>query len=1070
MRIVNRIQLMLAFLLISFWVPAQPGQLRFQPFSEKGSLGSVGEITQDDFGFHWFNSSRGLYRWDGSEGTLFLHRNGDPTSIASNEINEIAIDERQDLWIGTRQGLSRFDRKTETFETLLKDYRVVSVLDDGDGSIWAGTRENGLFRIFKGTHETVQYLHDPEDSTSIAGDRISIILKTQEGELWMAVAGAGISLYQRETDDFKHILVDPEHPERFPSSKFRDIIQTRDGTFWVAASRGGLTHYDHQRGTFEHFTPDPDDPNALPTTEAYSLMEDKKGQIWIGTWGRGLHILDPGTGKMRHFRHQPDFPNSLPDDVITNIFQDREGLIWIGSAYGSLATVDPRQDAFIHYRNNPQNDNSLSENFVRGIYEVSENELWSGTYHGGLNIYYRDEERFELHLNDPNDPSSISSNTVWGIMKDRKGQMWVATSDGLNCWRPGTEDWQRFQTSPNDPNTLSAKTILCVAEAPDGTIWAGTWNEGLNALDPETGYTVRFMPDDRPGGLPRTGIKELLFDSKDRFWVGSNEGLALFQPEDSTFKLYSHDPQDPSTIASDGINSIMEAPEGKIVICTNSGLSIFTPETETFENFTVINGLASDEIFGVELDKDGSYWLSTTFGIHKFNPTTGKISIYTYEDGVQANEFGVWSHHHGKSGRYYFGGSNGLTEFLPKDIPKDSIASPTAITGFYLLNQPVPIQPDSVLPQSIPFTEEITLNYRDYIFAFSFSSLGNRKHDRCEYAYRLKGFNEEWIYTDQRNRRATFTNVPHGSYVFQVRSRNGNGVWDEKGAEIKVRILPPWWKTWYARGSGIILLLGLAYALYWSRISTLRRQKQTLEQRVKEATGEVLFQNRLLSQQKEEIEKEKERSDDLLLNILPEAVADELKQNNKATPRYFPEVSILFSDFIGFTTLSEGMAPQELVAILDSIFREFDRIVERHQLEKIKTIGDAYMCVGGLHNEPMGQASNVVAAGLEMVETIEKFNLAQRAAGLPEWNIRLGIHTGEVVAGVVGEKKFQFDIWGDAVNTASRMESSGEKNRVNISGATFGRVKGEYKCISRGRIPAKNKGEIEMFLVEGRFK
>lgn len=1064
------IYLTLVVLILPLLTNAQPGQIRFQPLEGAENVGSIGSVYQDSLGFFWLNSSRGLTMWDGAETTLFTHSDADTLSIAGNDIQGIAFDSDHNVWVASTNGLSCINRRTGKSKTFERGKRFVSVLCDGKGSIWAGTRKNGLYRISSGSSELVNYTHDPENPTSIAGDRVPIICKAKNGDLWFAISGVGISILKKGEDEFEQFLFDPDHPERLPSARFRDIMQARDGTFWIAASKGGVTHYFPETDEFEHYMPDPDDQNSLSSTEAFCLMEDREGLIWIGTWARGLNILNPKTNEIRRFRHQPDFANSIPDDVITNVFQDRQGLIWVGSSYGELAVVDPQQFIFTHYRNNPQNSNSLSQDFVRGVYEVSEDELWIGTNNGGLNIYHRKDNRFELEVNDPDDPNSFPYNGIWDILKDKKGRMWVATSDGICRWRPASRDWFRIQGTPEDPHTLSAGTLLSFAEAPDGMIWAGTWNKGLNAVEPESGFTHRFMPSDEPGGLPRCGIKDLHFDSKDRLWLATTEGLALFLSSDSTFQLFQPEPGNPNSITSKSTHCLAEDAQGRILIGTANGLNIFDPKGSTFTSYSIDDGLASNEIVGIEIDQNGYLWLSTHFGLNRMEPQTGQIKIFTYKDGLPSNELGLWSSHKGQSGRLYFGSSNGLCEFDPLQLTLDTTPSPTAITGFFLFNQPAVIHEDSILTQSLPFTDQITLNYSDYIFAFSLSSLGNRKNKNCEYAYRLKGFNEEWIYTDQKNRRATFTNVPHGDYVFQVRSKNGNGVWDNTGTELKVRILPPWWKTWWARGLGILLLLGIAYGIYWSRVSTLRRQKAMLEKRVREATAEVVLQNRLLSEQKEEIEKEKERSDELLLNILPEAVAEELKRDNKATPRYFPEVSILFTDFVDFTKLSEGMTPQALVEVLDAIFREFDRIVERHQLEKIKTIGDAYMCAGGLHNEPQGQATRVLSAGLEMVETVKRFNESQKAAGLPEWNIRLGIHTGEVVAGVVGEKKFQFDIWGDAVNTASRMESSGSKNRVNISDATYKRVKDVFLCTPRGKIAAKNKGEIEMFLVENRLE
>ena len=1072
------IRILLGGFLFPLLAHAQPGQLRFDIFDGSNLTGGTIMMLQDSIGYFWMGTQEGLVKWDGSEAQRYLHRDGDSTTLANSEIYSLAIDEEQNLWIGTLSGLSFFDRRTEKFHNLLPGVRVVDLQIDQSGNLWCGTRKNGLIRIAKDSRKVTQFKHAPETPGPIPGNRVGDLVLADNGDLWAAVYQTGISIIKLSEMDQANvdtlidlktdfIAFDPENKDRLPSGKFRDMIQARDGTWWIAASKGGVTHYDPTQDSWEHFMPDPDDPNSMTSTEGYSLMEAQDGKIWIGTWAGGLNILDPVTKKIQQYQHQPDLSNSLPDDVIIDLFQDAEGLIWISTFYGGLAIHDPNWNAFTVYRNNPTDPNTITQNFIRGVFEYSDNELWIGTNNKGLNVFYRDEGRFELFEHDPNDPHSIASNSPWGGLKDQKGKIWMGCNGGISRFRPETRDWVSFTHDPNDPHTLSNNTILSLGEAPDGYLWAGTWAYGLNVVDPETGYVTRFEFSEEPGGLPDCGIKSLLFDSQGRLWLGTTEGLLLYQAADSTFKPYIHEPNNPESISNNSINDLKEDPEGNIVCCTHGGLSILNPETEVFRNFRYEQGLRSEMITGMEIAPDGIFWLATGEGIHRFDPKTEALSIYSKEDGIPDDGFAPWANHIGNSGRIYMGTSSGLCEFRPEDLVEYSEPSPTAITGFFLFNRPVPIHPDSALPMALPFLDGITLDHSDDIFAFSFSSLSNRKNDKFEYAYRLNGFNDNWIYTDQLNRRATFTNVPHGTYTFEVRSRNGNGIWDEVGDSIIVRILPPWWKTWWARSLGILIVIGIAFAIYWSRVSTLNRQKKLLEIKVREATAEVVFQNNLLSQQKEEIEKEKDRSDELLLNILPEAVADELKKDQQSTPRYFPEVSILFSDFVGFTQLSEGMTPQHLVEILHTIFKEFDRIVGEHNLEKIKTIGDAYMVAGGLHNEPQGQATAVVAAGLDMIKAVEKFNETQKAKGLPEWKVRLGINTGEVVAGVVGERKFQFDIWGDAVNIASRMESSGQENRVNISHTTYERIKDTYHCTFRGKIPAKNKGEIEMFLVEG---
>jgi class 3 adenylate cyclase/Tfp pilus assembly protein PilF len=215
------------------------------------------------------------------------------------------------------------------------------------------------------------------------------------------------------------------------------------------------------------------------------------------------------------------------------------------------------------------------------------------------------------------------------------------------------------------------------------------------------------------------------------------------------------------------------------------------------------------------------------------------------------------------------------------------------------------------------------------------------------------------------------------------------------------------------------------------------------------------------------IEKEKERSDELLLNILPHETAEELKLNGKATPKYYKNVSVLFTDFQGFTGIAEKLSPQELVEELNECFSAFDQIITKYGLEKIKTIGDSYMCASGIPTPIENNAFLMVKAALEIRDYMLTHHAKRLSEGHETWDLRIGVHTGPVIAGVVGKNKFAYDIWGDTVNTASRMETSGVSGEVNISGATYEQVKDHFICKHRGKIMAKNKGEVDMYLVEG---
>jgi len=284
------------------------------------------------------------------------------------------------------------------------------------------------------------------------------------------------------------------------------------------------------------------------------------------------------------------------------------------------------------------------------------------------------------------------------------------------------------------------------------------------------------------------------------------------------------------------------------------------------------------------------------------------------------------------------------------------------------------------------------------------------------------------------------------------------GLWSDPPAELAFTILPPWYRSWWFY-TALAALIGVALFSYIKvRERQLRNRNMVLERKVEERTAEVVAQSK-------EIEGQKARIEDLLLNILPKEVSDELKENGKATARRYEQVTVMFTDMKGFTQVAERMTPEELVRELDDCFIHFDEIIGKYGIEKIKTIGDSYMSACGVPTPDDQHAVKAVLAALEVRDLMEKWRMERSAAGRQPWALRIGLHSGPLVAGVVGKRKFAYDIWGDAVNTASRMESSGEPGEVNISGTTHALVKDYFECEHRGAVEAKNKGRIDMYFV-----
>jgi class 3 adenylate cyclase len=415
-----------------------------------------------------------------------------------------------------------------------------------------------------------------------------------------------------------------------------------------------------------------------------------------------------------------------------------------------------------------------------------------------------------------------------------------------------------------------------------------------------------------------------------------------------------------------------------------------------------------------------------------------------------------------KQGQLYIGHHNGFYTISPEELAVKTDFK-IIITDLFMNTLPVSPGKGSPTQKQVEEISDLNLKYNQNNIAFNFAAIDYRAPEATKYFTVLENYDNTWREA-VGEKSSYYFNLSPGRYVYRVKAFNSDGTKAEK--TINIRINPPWWETWWFRTLVGFFLVASLYAIYRWRTASLRRQKRKLELTVKERTAEVLEEKAVVERQKDVIEKEKEKSDELLLNILPSEVAEELKEKGYTTAKSFDEVTVLFSDIKGFTHVAEKMTAHELVKEINTYFSAFDNIILKYGLEKIKTIGDAYIAAGGLPEKNSATAQNVVEAAIAMQEEVEKLKQERITSNKPYFELRIGIHSGPVVAGVVGIKKFQYDIWGDTVNLAARMEQSGVPGKINISQQTYELVKEQFNCVHRGKVEAKNKGEIDMYFVE----
>lgn len=1060
----------------------QSHDIKFQNISIRDGLSQsyVNSIIQDRQGYIWIATQDGLNQYDGYSFDIYKSDRSDPNSISGNYAHVVFEDKDGYLWVGTDLGLNRYDKELSQFKHWLHDPTdkeslssdvVVAIVQDQDGMLWVGTEGGGLNQFNPETGKFKRYVKG--GANSLPNNTIRALMFDTKGQLWVGTFG-GVCIYNKQTDDFTVMKSDADNPYTISNDVIGCLEEDKDGTIWVGTN-DGLNALKDVGGTYisTRYYVDPNSHGSLKSNTITSLYSSSFGPLWIGTRSGGLTrlIMNDDVPSFNTYLHDAFDPNSLTnDDLVQCIYEDRSGSVWAGTLNG-ISRFDPEKQGFAHYKYEVNTNQSIPDKNIWCFGEDDLNNLWVGS-RGGLSRIerstgvYHQYGRETNNLNRPNDNSVLSfraasdgsiwvgmtdgvfllknwedstktvfepvrirdsvdrfsdSRTYW-IYEDNDKNMWVATREGLGRVNMSTLDYEFFQNDPNDPRSLSENITRCVLQMSDGTLWLATDGGGLCQIHTEG----------------------------DEVW----------------FERFTHDKEDPTSLASNEVMSMQEGPHGKLWLGTyGGGIIMFDTKTKESVAYTEKQGLANNVVYGVLADDDGNLWISTNLGISRFNVDEKTFRNYEENDGLQSNEFNISAYYINKKGEMFFGGINGFNAFYPEAIRNNTRAPEMVITHILLFNKEMKIGARYSLKKHISMTDELVLDYNQSNLTLEFAALHFTFPEKNQYRYIMEGLDETYNEVGNR-RRAYYTNIPPGEYTFRVSGTNSDGVRAEEEAVLKIIVLPPFWLTWWFTGLWVLILIAITYFLFRLRLNRVKQQKVKLERLVNIRTQEVQRQKEKIEQQKEDLQEEKEKAESLLLNILPEETVEELKANGKATARGYRRATVMFTDIKGFTQISENIKPVELVARLDSYFIKFDQIIEKYGIEKIKTIGDAYMCAGGVPIRNKSNPIDTVLAGLEVQRFMLEDKRQRQARGEEYWELRIGIHTGEIIAGVIGTKRFAYDIWGDTVNVSSRMETSCEPGMVNVSGETYNYIEPLFVCKYRGKVSAKNKGDIDMYYVE----
>ncbi len=810
--------------------------------------------------------------------------------LSQDNVHCVFQDSRGFLWIGSEDGLNRYDgREIRTFPEISEvNTSIVQIMEDNDGRLWLATWGDGLITLDLDTEEAIR--HEPSLGTDTLNDsRIQSLFLDSEGVVWAGSMTAGLHRYDSERGTFQHFGHNPDDPESLSDPRVWSIAQTEPGFLWLATSRG-LDLFDIEKGKATRTPLGYDDRGApihlgvftivpsrsgalwlgarkglyrldprtriaeqyLPVPEWAPLLdleirvvrEDHRGVLWLSTQQRGILMLNPTARRITRLSDRPKYAFSVSNLSVKGIYEDRGQVLWIATASGLLKT-DLKPPKFHILRHIPGDPKSLPSNEISAIAEDPDGGFWIGAYGGGIARFLPESHTIQTF---ENGEFQDLEKEISALMADSEGRLWIAGKEtGLyRLSRKPDRQVDHFRHDGAKPESLSSDSVRSLMEDRAGRIWLGTL-EGPNLFDEERG---RFLNANNhelfAAHIGKAPINTLFCDRAGNVWIGASRGLYRLDAALQSVRAWSREASDGKAgLSHDSVNCISEAPNGDIWVGARKGLNKIDPVSGEVTPYFAAEGPAKSEIRGVQIDTAGRLWLATANGLFRFEPATGDYRKYDVEDGLAGAGFTMGASFQASTGEIFFGGPSGLTWFSPDQVKDNPFRPEVALTGIAHNRQ-------SLTNQPLFAVDRLTLAHDQNNFTIKFAALDFTSPDKNSFKYRLVGQNDNWADAGS-DAQAVYTNLDPGSYVFQVRAANNDGVASASAALLEIVIEPPLWKTWWAFLIYILTFLSLWYLIHRARVASLEQRRRALAALVAERTAELRAKNEELGEKNREL-------------------------------------------------------------------------------------------------------------------------------------------------------------------------------------------------------------------------
>jgi signal transduction histidine kinase/ligand-binding sensor domain-containing protein/DNA-binding response OmpR family regulator len=806
------------------------------------SFGIVNSITQDANGFMWFATSDGLNRFDGTSFKIFKFKQRDSLGLSSNYVGKIYAGGAGIIWVGSRDGLSRLDTRTENFT----HYKVntgrlakedVNIIAPGHGgNFWVSTYGVGFSYFDVKKSGFINYRRSK--LPGLTDDRIISLFEDSQGLLWVGTQDAGINVFTQKNGAIGTKL---HLGEGLPLSRINDIFEDHFHNIWIATGNG-LLYYHRQSNKFTLLqTNQP----GIKSRRYISVIEDSNKQLLVGLQDGGLYKINLGTSPdydAANFLLQPvtgDDGYYLTQRSVQTLYIDKDKNIWVGT-YGDgiymVSSIKEKFSKITRKRIEPS-----GESLIRfyGMCEDREGHLWLGTdgegifkttYNGSLIKQYKADGK----------PGSITDNAILYGYTDRNGNIWFGTyAKGLFFYNKQTDSFVNYGHNQLDNKSLGGNDVRVIYQDSHQNLWVGTNGGGLSLFNAASKTFTNYTPAN--SGITSYDVRSLAEDENGNLWIGTyGGGLSFYDHKQRKFSRYFKTADEKNNLPSLVIFSIHPDKQHGLWLGTEGdGLISYDLKGGVFKKFNEINGLANNTVSAIKEAGDGSLWLSTNKGLSNINIRTNKILNYDQSDGLQAGQFNAGSVlSDSKNGLMYFGGTEGLNFFDPENVLQSDYKPKVIITGLQIFSKQIEVGAldgnRTVLPEAINETQRIVLHPDQSVFSIQYASLNYTYPQKGNFAYKLEGLDKAWNYVSNQ-RLATYRYLEPGDYIFKVKASNQDGLWVENYATLQIKIMPPWYKTWWAY---LIYIAVAGLAIYYYLLYKANQTKLKYEIKVAQLSAE----------------------------------------------------------------------------------------------------------------------------------------------------------------------------------------------------------------------------------------